>query len=275
MKKKIFTGIISVIIMVAGVLFHDVKELTQVYYNEVGSYYHQSQYCEHLSSHKKMGIRILCELLGYKECPYCFHQESYSLEGLPSFNGKAYVVINKNKPFFKKSDLNQTEFEKYSQLDALGRVQKAFIKASPYTLPKEKRKSIGMIKPSGWHQKRYEEIRGKDNPAGYLYNRCHLIAYEIGAENANKKNLMTGTRYLNIEGMLPWENKVASYIKKTKHHVLYRVTPIYKNNQLVARGVLLEGESVEDQDIQFCVYCYNVQPGITIHYEDGTSEVSK
>jgi DNA-entry nuclease len=273
MKKKLLTGILSLMIMIGGLLFHDVKEMQMVFYNKGGNYFHQSEYCEHLFSHKKESMRILCELLGYKECPYCFHQESYTLEGVPSFNGKAYVTIHDNKPFFNKEDYSKGNFEEYSSLDHLGRVQKAFINASMSTLPKEKRKSIGMVKPTGWHQRRYEEIRDSDNPAGYLYNRCHLIAYEIGAENANRKNLMTGTRYLNIKGMLPWENKVATYIKRTAHHVLYRVTPIYKDNQLLAKGVLLEGKSVEDQEIQFCVYCYNVQPGITIHYEDGTSEV--
>lgn len=163
--------------------------------------------------------------------------------------------------------MTTNSYEHYSELDNLGRTGVAMACLGPETLPTEKRGPIGMIKPVGWHTVKYPDVI-KDL---YLYNRCHLIAFELSGENANEKNLTTGTRYLNISGMLPFENKTRKYIDDTKHHVIYRVTPIFINNELVCRGILIEAKSVEDNNLEFCVYCYNVQPGIIIDYATGDS----
>lgn len=189
---------------------------------------------------------------------------------LPSYAGKAYVAINNNNPFFSAKELtNKTSFETYSNLDSLGRCGVAFANIGTDLMPTAARGSIGSVKPSGWHTVKYDCVDGK-----YLYNRCHLIGFQLTAENANNKNLITGTRYLNIEGMLPFENMVADYVKETKNHVLYRITPIFNDNNLLASGVLMEGYSVEDagKGIKFCVYAYNVQPGVTINYQNGESQ---
>ena len=187
---------------------------------------------------------------------------------IPKYSGSPYIKVHNNVPFFKKSDLTKKVFEKYSKLDALGRCRTAYANVCKATMPTEKRGRIGMVKPSGWHTVKYNNVDGK-----YLYNRCHLIGYQLTAENANESNLMTGTRYLNVDGMLPFENMVADYVKETNNHVLYRVTPIYTDENLLADGVLMEAESVEDKGkgISYCVYVYNVQPGIKIDYETGDS----
>jgi DNA-entry nuclease len=199
-------------------------------------------------------------------------QPSFDLAGIPEFSGKPYVVINKNVPSFPDKDKTSTKsFEHYSQLDRLGRCGAAYANVSRSTMPTQKRGPIGKVKPTGWHIAKYDGIDGK-----YLYNRCHLIGYQLTAENANPRNLITGTRYLNVTGMLPFENMVADYVKETNHHVLYRVTPIFKGSELVARGVQMEAYSVEDKGagVQFNVYVYNNQPGITIDYKTGTSRRS-
>lgn len=194
---------------------------------------------------------------------------SFDLSSIPAYSGKAYVVVNNNNPYFEKSDLTTKSFEQYAPLDSLGRCGVAYANIGRDIMPTEERGSIGMVKPSGWHSIRYENVDGR-----YLYNRCHLIGFQLSAENANKSNLITGTRYLNIQGMLPFENMVADYVKGTSNHVLYRVTPIFEGNNLVASGVLMEGYSVEDNGDGICynVYCYNVQPGIKINYATGDSE---
>ena len=196
-----------------------------------------------------------------------------NLNDIPAFTDKAYITINNNVPYFSDADSSTTSFEKYSDLDSLGRCGVAYANIGIDLMPTkdQEREPIGMIKPSGWQTVKYDNVDGK-----YLYNRCHLIGYQLTAENANAKNLITGTRYLNIEGMLPFENMAADYIKETKNHVLYRVTPIYHGNNLVASGVLMEGKSVEDkgQGISFCVYAYNNQPGINIDYATGKSSLS-
>ncbi len=194
-----------------------------------------------------------------------------NLGSIPEYSGNAYVTINNNVPFFSDSDLTTESFESYSMLDSLGRCGVAYANVGQDTMPTAKRGKIGSIKPTGWHTVKYDNVDGK-----YLYNRCHLIGYQLTAENANKKNLITGTRYLNIEGMLPFENMVADYVKETNHHVLYRVTPLFKGSNLVASGVLMEAKSVEDNGagISFNVFCYNVQPGITIDYATGNSSKS-
>lgn len=191
------------------------------------------------------------------------------LRNVPKYSGEAYAIVNDNKPFFKKEDYTTKTFESYAKLDNLGRCGVAFALIGQETMPISKREDIGDIRPSGWHTVRYDDII-KDK---YLYNRCHLIAFELSGENANPNNLITGTRYMNVEGMLPFENKVANYVKFTKNHVLYRVTPVFEGKNLVASGVLIEAYSIEDsgKGIMFNVYCYNVQPGINIDYTTGTS----
>lgn len=198
--------------------------------------------------------------------------EIVDLADLPEFTGEPYVVVNNNVPDFEESDKNTNSFEYYSDLDALGRCGVAYANVSKELMPVESRGSIGQVKPSGWQTVKYDQISGK-----YLYNRCHLIGFLLTGENANEKNLITGTRYMNTEGMLPFENMVADYIKETAHHVLYRVTPVYDGDHLVASGVLMEAESIEDngEGIQYCVYVYNVQPGITIDYSNGDSYLSE
>ena len=194
---------------------------------------------------------------------------NFDLDSIPSYSGSPYVAINNNNPYFTESDYTTKSFEKYLPLDSLGRCGVAYANVCLDIMPKEDRGPIGMVKPSGWHSIRYENVDGK-----YLYNRCHLIGFQLSAENANESNLITGTRYLNIKGMLPFENMVADYVKETNNHVLYRVTPIFKGNNLLASGVLMEGWSVEDDGDGICfnVYCYNVQPGIKIDYSNGDSE---
>lgn len=191
-----------------------------------------------------------------------------SLDAIPAYDGKAYVAVNNNEPFFTDSDMTTTAFENYSDLDSLGRCGVAYANICKEIMPTEKRGKIGMIKPSGWHTVKYDVIKDR-----YLYNRCHLIGYQLAGENANPKNLITGTRYLNVEGMLPFENLVADYVNNTGNHVLYRVTPMFSGSNLVANGVLIGAKSVEDNGggILFNVYCYNVQPGVGINYENGDS----
>lgn len=191
-----------------------------------------------------------------------------SLEEVPAYSGEPYVEINGNEPDFSSSDLTEEAFETYSALDSLGRCGTAYANVGVELMPTEDRGDIGQVKPSGWHTVKYDCVDGK-----YLYNRCHLIGYQLTGENANEENLITGTRYLNVEGMLPFENMVADYVQETENHVLYRVTPIYEGSDLVARGVQMEALSVEDQGAGICfnVYVYNVQPGVTIDYATGES----
>ena len=194
---------------------------------------------------------------------------SFDLTGIPTYSKDPYVVLNNNSPYFTESELNvSTSFETYSALDKLGRCSVAYANVGKDLMPTEKRGAIGKIKPSGWHTVKYDFVDGK-----YLYNRCHLIGYQLTGENANEKNLITGTRYLNVDGMLPFENMVADYIKETNNHVLYRVTPVFSGDNLVASGVHMEAKSVEDNGdgILFNVYCFNAQPGIAIDYATGDS----
>jgi len=198
--------------------------------------------------------------------------ESYAIDSIPIYNGKSYVIINNNEPNFDNIDLSKESYEKYSKLDILGRAGIAIANIGKDLMPTEERESIGMIKPSGWHTIKYDIIEGK-----YLYNRCHLIGFQLTGENANDKNLITCTRQMNIEGMLDFENKVADYIKKTNNHVLYRVTPIYIDNNKLASGVQMEALSIEDngRGIKFNVYVYNVQDGIEIDYKTGESKLEE
>ena len=191
---------------------------------------------------------------------------AFSLREIPAYSGTPYTEVNGNQPYFTEEELTTQSFETYSELDSLGRCGVAYANVGQNLMPTEPRGEIGAVKPSGWHLVKYDNVDGK-----YLYNRCHLIAYMLAAENANPQNLITGTRYLNVQGMLPFETKVCDYVKNTGNHVLYRVTPIFDGDNLLADGVLMEAYSVEDagEGICFCVFAYNVQPGIGIDYATG------
>ncbi len=198
------------------------------------------------------------------------HTGSFDIANLPDFTDNPYVEINNNAPYFTENDYLNTSFEIYSDLDRLGRCGVAFANVGPESIPTEERGAIGQIKPSGWHTVKYDCVEGK-----YLYNRCHLIAYNLCGENSNEKNLVTGTRYMNISGMLPFEIKVYDYVVETGNHVLYRVTPIYDGDNLLASGVLMEGWSVEDEGEGICfnAFVYNAQPEIEIDYATGESRL--
>ena len=191
---------------------------------------------------------------------------AFSLREIPAYSGTPYTEVNGNQPYFTEEELTTQSFETYSELDSLGRCGMAYATVGQDLMPTEPRGEIGAVKPSGWQLVKYDNVDGK-----YLYNRCHLIAYMLAAENANPQNLITGTRYLNVQGMLPFETKVCDYVKNTGNHVLYRVTPIFDGDNLLADGVLMEAYSVEDagEGISFCVFAYNVQPGIGIDYATG------
>ena len=194
------------------------------------------------------------------------------INNLPKYNGNPYVALNDNNPDFSKDELIANSYEKYADLDFLGRCGVANAVIGRDLMPTTKRESISSVKPSGWKSVKYKGIDG-----GSLYNRCHLIGFQLAGENANKKNLITGTRYLNTQGMLPFENMIADYVKETNNHVRYRVTPVFIGNELVARGVQMEAMSVEDngKTIKFNVFCFNVQPNIEIEYSNGNSRKVK
>lgn len=235
---------------------------------------------------KKIRIRIICLsiiILLFSILQGCTYIDfsvnsnditisNISIQDIPEFSGKPYIEINNNIPNFNNYEMTEYSFEKYSDLDYLGRCTQAFANIGTDIMPNEERREIGHIKPSGWQSTKYDIVDGK-----YLYNRCHLIGYQLTGENANEKNLITGTRYLNVDGMLPFENMVAEYVENTKNHVLYRVTPIYTGTNLIADGVQMEALSVEDdgEGICFNIYVYNVQPGILIDYETGKSELDR
>lgn len=196
------------------------------------------------------------------------HTQTISLDEIPAFSDQPYVIVNDNEPDFPEEEWTTESFETYSPLDSLGRCGVAYANIGVDLMPTEERGSIGQVKPTGWHTVRYDCVDGE-----YLYNRCHLIGYQLSGENANECNLITGTRYLNVEGMLPFENLVHDYVEETENHVLYRVTPIYEGDDLVASGVQMEALSVEDsgEGVCFNVYVYNCQPGVTIDYATGES----
>ena len=187
---------------------------------------------------------------------------------IPDYSGSPYIVLNNNKPEFTENEITSKAFERYSNLDYLGRCGVAFACLGIETMPTAERGEIGMVKPTGWQLKKYDCVDGK-----YLYNRCHLIGFQLSGENANDRNLITGTRYLNVDGMLPFENQVADYIDETSNHVMYRVTPIFEGENLLCKGVKMEAYSVEDsgKGVSFNVFCYNVQPSIKIDYKTGDS----
>ena len=220
-----------------------------------------------------LAVLLVISALVIYFAPELFHQnvpayEMVSLEDIPAFSGEPYVVLNGNQPSFTEKDMTTDSYEYFSPLDKLDRCGYVMACIGEDLMPTEDRGSIGQVKPSGWQTEKYDFVDGK-----YLYNRCHLIGFQLTGENANECNLITGTRYMNVEGMLPFENMVADYVKETGNHVLYRVTPIYEGNNLVARGVQMEAWSVEDsgEGICFHVYVYNNQPGVAIDYATGQS----
>ncbi len=204
--------------------------------------------------------------------PSLSYTPSYNIEEIPEYAEESYVIINNNEPNFDDLAKKEVSFEVYSELDHIGRAGQAYASLGIELMPTEDRKSINSVKPSGWHTVKYDIVDGK-----YLYNRCHLIGFQLAGENANKNNLITCTRYMNTEGMLEFENEVAEYIRNTNNHVLYRVTPMYEGNNLVAKGVQMEAYSIEDngEGVKFNVFVYNVQPGINIDYETGESSLAK
>ena len=214
-----------------------------------------------------LALSLLCALLlsGCAQEPAARTQSSVTLDSIPAYDGSPWVELNQNTPNFDPDDLTQEAFEEYGPLDSLGRCTTAWANVCQELMPTEDRESISSVTPTGWINREYD--------GEYLYNRCHLIGFQLTGENANEQNLITGTRYLNVEGMLPFENMVADYVKETGNHVLYRVTPIFDGDNLVASGVEMEAQSVEDQGEGICfhIYCYNVQPGVTIDYATGES----
>ncbi len=225
---------------------------------------------------KKLLCVLLC-LLAVVQLAGCVivnspeQSEPVAQDGIPPFSGEPYAVVNNNEPDFSADDLDTDAYEFYSELDRYNRCGYAMACIGIETMPTEERGSIGQVKPTGWQTVKYDFVDGK-----YLYNRCHLIGFQLTGENANERNLITGTRYMNTDGMLPFENMVADYIKETGNHVLYRVTPVYDGENLVARGVQMEAWSIEDEGTGICfnVYCYNIQPGVEIDYATGENWAS-
>ncbi|MGI6028602.1 MAG: DNA/RNA non-specific endonuclease [Candidatus Heteroscillospira sp.] len=196
----------------------------------------------------------------------------FDLSTVPEYSGEAWAPLNGNVPEFTEEELTAESYELYGRLDHLGRCGTAMASVGLDLMPTEPRGEIGSVKPTGWHSVKHDFVDGKS-----LYNRCHLIGFQLTGENANELNLITGTRYLNVEGMLPFENMIADYVKETGNHVLYRVTPVFSEDELVARGVQLEAMSVEDkgEGVSFNVYCYNVQPGVILDYATGESSMDE
>lgn len=220
-----------------------------------------------------LGVLFYCkdDIYNYTYSLINSGSSSFNMEDIADYNGNSYVIVNDNNPYFKEEEYTTDSFEKYSELDSLGRCGVAYANISKELMPTEKRGSIGSIKPSGWRTVKYDHIDGK-----YLYNRCHLIGYQLTGENANEKNLITCTRSMNTKGMLQFENMVTKYIKDTGNHVLYRVTPVFEGNNLVATGVEMEAYSVEDngKGIKFNVFVYNIENGIIIDYKTGDSKLA-
>ncbi len=214
-------------------------------------------------------LLILLLLQSCAEIPIGVQPEEH-IHSIPEYSGSPYVEINNNIPSFDKYELTTKSYESYSKLDVLGRCGVTIASIGKDIMPTEDRGEIGSVKPTGWHTVKYDCVDGK-----YLYNRCHLIGYQLTGENANTQNLITGTRYMNVEGMLPFENMIADYVKETGNHVAYRVTPVFKNDNLVASGVQMEAYSVEDNGDGICfnIYCFNVQPYIEIDYATGESKL--
>ncbi len=221
---------------------------------------------QQLTPKQLAALLVLCAVV--TAVRWYWRPEPVSMEAVPLWSGAAYVELEDNQPGFTKEEMTLEAFENYSELDYLGRCGVAYANICPELMPTEERGDIGNVKPTGWISAKYDCVDGK-----YLYNRCHLIGFQLAGENANERNLITGTRYLNVTGMLPFENDVADYVQRTDNHVLYRVTPVFEGEELVARGVQMEAYSVEDagDGVCFNVFVYNVQPGVGIDYATGES----
>lgn len=250
-KKAPVTIVTSIVVVIMTLLGWTNKEFLMDYlFSEYGIFGSEESYGNELES-------------------YTLGNMGEILAMVPEFTDQPYVVINNNEPFFTDEEKETLDpFEFYSELDELGRCGMALANVCKELMPTGDRESIGQVKPTGWQTAKYDHVDGK-----YLYNRCHLIGFQLTGENANEKNLITGTRYMNVDGMLPFENMIDDYVDETENHVLYRVTPIYQGDELVARGVLMEAYSVEDQGEGICfnVYAYNNQPGVVIDYATGDS----
>lgn len=263
MRRNLLPFIVSALLLTSCTVTYTNEGSTWVWYDDTS---HQSSTCESLV--ETSASAAICE--SSTQTSQTAQTETASISNdsaIPEFSGSPYTVINNNEPYF--TEITYDVFETYSDLDSLGRCGVAFANICKEIMPTEDRGQIGNVRPSGWHTVKYNGIIS----GNYLYNRCHLIGYQLAGENANEKNLITGTRYLNVVGMLPFENQVDDYVEKTNGHVLYRVTPMFTGDNLVADGVLMEGYSVEDNgaSVKFNVFCYNVQPGIGIDYATGDS----
>lgn len=250
-KKAPVTIVTSIVVVIMTLLGWTNKEFLMEYlFSEYGIFGSETSYGNELEG-------------------YTFGNMDEILAMVPEFTDQPYVVINNNNPFFTDEEKATTDtFEFYSELDSLGRCGMALANVCKELMPTAERESIGQVKPTGWQTAKYDHVDGK-----YLYNRCHLIGFQLTGENANEKNLITGTRYMNVDGMLPFENMIDDYVDETENHVLYRVTPVFEGEELVARGALMEAYSVEDEGEGICfnVYVYNNQPGVVIDYATGES----
>lgn len=263
MKRKVEKVLLVVFLVVIGTYFAAPDLLTNFRWQEIATSISQiSELPQEILSQMEDAAASNADSIA-PAAPNSTATQTNDFE-IPAYNNEPYVVINENQPFFTETTVSC--FEKYPELDALGRCGAAYACVGIETMPTEERESISQVKPSGWHNNPYDFVDG-----GYVYNRCHLIGFQLTGENANERNLVTGTRYMNVQGMLPFENKVADYVASTGNHVMYRVTPIFEGDNLVCSGVLMEAYSVEDSGagVQFCVYCFNVQPGVSINYRTG------
>lgn len=275
-KFKIKTGIAS-IVLAAGIIFAGCSTNTQPDYVDTPATViaDETSVSEALETAEAPESSAAEESIQSAEDVSPQHagtETQFSYGSIPAYSGSPYVAVNDNIPFFTDEELTTQSFETYSELDSLGRCGVAYACIGQDLMPTEDRESISEVTPSGWNNKEYDFVDG-----GWLYNRCHLIGFQLTGENANEKNLITGTRSMNVDGMLLFENMTADYIKETGNHVMYRVTPVFEGDELVPRGVLMEGKSVEDngEGILFNVFVYNVQPGVEINYMTGDSKLTE
>ena len=275
-KFKIKTGIAS-IVLAAGIIFAGCSTNTQPDYVDTPATViaDETSVSEALETAEAPESSAAEESIQSAEDVSPQHagtETQFSYGSIPAYSGSPYVAVNDNIPFFTDEELTTQSFETYSELDSLGRCGVAYACIGQDLMPTEDRESISEVTPSGWNNKEYDFVDG-----GWLYNRCHLIGFQLTGENANEKNLITGTRSMNVDGMLLFENMTADYIKETGNHVMYRVTPVFEGDELVPRGVLMEGKSVEDngEGILFNVFVYNVQSGVEIDYMTGDSKLTE
>lgn len=277
MKSKTKTIVLSVVLILLLVFFvgrHLYKTNLVQFPSVIGSFFDKfDQYVIGIDSEEEANSNNAQTVTDNQNSVSVSSPNSFTLSVVPEFSGYPYIVINDNVPYFTDAEIETYSvvgLEQYSDLDELGRCGATIACVGKDTMPKENRGDISNIKPSGWKNAKYDFIDG-----GWVYNRCHLIGWQLTAENDNEHNLITGTRYMNVQGMLPFENMVADHVKETNQHILYRVTPVFKDNELVARGVLMEAYSLEDNGlgVQYCVFCYNVQPQIQINYLTGATDI--